>query len=589
MSSSSSASNIIDLTEDNDDITIQNVGIKRNINSIEDNDTSVTSVSQQIEAMRKKKAMEYNATHTITSSSPSTTKRNTWQPFYLFASKSFDVHVHEPNCIRMSDIFYEEPDSSNPIIEIFIFNFLIDLPALSTWLDKFIANSAVHVHVFHGESSHGSAMPLSYPESQRDRFEQLYYNWSFTKIQITQQWGSHHSKVFVIFYSKGVRLVIHTANLRENDVYGMTQGCWIQDFPPKAQDLDGVCSEESEFESDLCFYFSHLSPESPKDDNGRANLAALLAKLKKYDFSAAEVILIPSVPGRHSSQLCRLGHTKLRSMLRTHVGPSPHSSVIGMQVSSLSSLGPNQTFLKELAVSMRATINCTLPAINKTAHLTDVEIVWATLQQVGRSVMGYVSGGSMPCQSSTIRESGNGAVPGPVKEGVRICMRKWQGVRGKVFHSPHIKTFYRYYIVDGQPELMWLFLGSHNLSQAAWGKLEKNDSQLFIKSYELGVLFLPAKIRTCRRIFSCSPSNSLLGTDHTISTSATTSGTVTTPPRFIVSADQSSSMEIAFPLPHLIPAPLYNFSDIGPDNTPWVSDMVTKVPDRLGRVLDGGM
>jgi len=29
------------------------------------------------------------------------------------------------------------------------------------------------------------------------------------------------------------------------------------------------------------------------------------------------------------------------------------------------------------------------------------------------------------------------------------------------------------------------------LSKAAWGSYEKNNSQLFIRSYELGVLFLP--------------------------------------------------------------------------------------------------
>ena len=32
---------------------------------------------------------------------------------------------------------------------------------------------------------------------------------------------------------------------------------------------------------------------------------------------------------------------------------------------------------------------------------------------------------------------------------------------------------------------------SANLSKAAWGALEKNQSQLFIRSYELGVVFLP--------------------------------------------------------------------------------------------------
>lgn len=35
-------------------------------------------------------------------------------------------------------------------------------------------------------------------------------------------------------------------------------------------------------------------------------------------------------------------------------------------------------------------------------------------------------------------------------------------------------------------------LHSANLSKAAWGALEKNGTQLMIRSYELGVLFLPA-------------------------------------------------------------------------------------------------
>ena len=35
------------------------------------------------------------------------------------------------------------------------------------------------------------------------------------------------------------------------------------------------------------------------------------------------------------------------------------------------------------------------------------------------------------------------------------------------------------------------FFSSANLSKAAWGALEKNGSQLMIRSYEIGVLFLP--------------------------------------------------------------------------------------------------
>lgn len=40
--------------------------------------------------------------------------------------------------------------------------------------------------------------------------------------------------------------------------------------------------------------------------------------------------------------------------------------------------------------------------------------------------------------------------------------------------------------------ICFICLHSANLSKAAWGALEKNGSQLMIRSYELGVLFLPS-------------------------------------------------------------------------------------------------
>ena len=71
-------------------------------------------------------------------------------------------------------------------------------------------------------------------------------------------------------------------------------------------------------------------------------------------------------------------------------------------------------------------------------------------------------------------------------------------------------------------ELEWFLLTSANLSQAAWGVLQKNNSTLYIKSYELGVLFIPtlfaaATAAVCMSknnihgVFSCTPYNNILG------------------------------------------------------------------------------
>lgn len=36
-----------------------------------------------------------------------------------------------------------------------------------------------------------------------------------------------------------------------------------------------------------------------------------------------------------------------------------------------------------------------------------------------------------------------------------------------------------------------LYFGSHNFSAAAWGNLEKNETQIAIANWEIGVLFGP--------------------------------------------------------------------------------------------------
>ncbi|PIO55448.1 hypothetical protein TELCIR_23165, partial [Teladorsagia circumcincta] len=49
-------------------------------------------------------------------------------------------------------------------------------------------------------------------------------------------------------------------------------------------------------------------------------------------------------------------------------------------------------------------------------------------------------------------------------------------------------------IVDGVPQ--WILVTSANLSKAAWGDLQKNKTQLMVRSYELGVLIMdPERVK----------------------------------------------------------------------------------------------
>jgi len=51
--------------------------------------------------------------------------------------------------------------------------------------------------------------------------------------------------------------------------------------------------------------------------------------------------------------------------------------------------------------------------------------------------------------------------------------------------------------------IAWVCLTSSNLSKAAWGTLQKNNSQLFCRHWELGLLFTPATLARKSNGFSC--------------------------------------------------------------------------------------
>ena len=54
------------------------------------------------------------------------------------------------------------------------------------------------------------------------------------------------------------------------------------------------------------------------------------------------------------------------------------------------------------------------------------------------------------------------------------------------------KTYLRY---EEEKKVGWVCLTSANLSQAAWGTLQKNDTQFMIRHFEAGVLFIPSLVK----------------------------------------------------------------------------------------------
>ncbi|KAF3833065.1 hypothetical protein F7725_026730 [Dissostichus mawsoni] len=101
-------------------------------------------------------------------------------------------------------------------------------------------------------------------------------------------------------------------------------------------------------------------------------------------------------------------------------------------------------------------------------------------------VVCFLPGGSLPYSIQTAQK----------QLWLHSFFHRWKAdATGRSHAMPHIKTYMR--ASPDFTQLAWFFVTSANLSKAAWGAMEKNNTQVMVRSYELGVLYVPsAFVRT---------------------------------------------------------------------------------------------
>lgn len=297
----------------------------------------------------------------------------------------------------------------------------------------------------------------------------------------------------LLLYNDGLRVVIHTANLVDGDWAQKTQGIWVSPlFPPlPAPGGDSIGDSVTHFKRDLLEYLSAYRHQ---------RLTAWIDIARRHDFSAAKVYLVASVPGRHvgNRKHC-FGHMKLRHVL-SRSGPELAAvagwPVIG-QFSSIGSLGASADvwLCGEWLASISA-VRSGRELLNASAK-PQLQLVFPSVDNVRTSLEGYVAGGSLPYSINTAHR----------QPWLNTFLHQWKSDScGRSWASPHIKTYTR--VSPDASRLAWFLVTSANLSKAAWGSLEKNASQLMIRSYELGVLFLPQHFGACDGSFVTNPQHS---------------------------------------------------------------------------------
>ncbi|XP_071079809.1 tyrosyl-DNA phosphodiesterase 1-like [Haliotis cracherodii] len=363
-----------------------------------------------------------------------------------------------------------------------------------------------------------------------------YPNITCCQAKLDIMYGTHHTKMMLLLYDEGLRVVIHTANLIERDWYQKSQGVWVSPVFPKlpADQITGDGKVQgdspSHFKQDLLQYIAAY----------RAHKLTVWEKhIKAHDMSTAKVHIIGSVPGRHiGDQKSCWGHMKLRKVLQRQ-GPDASRvklwPVIG-QFSSIGSLGPTAEswVCNEWLQSLSSTRGM---SVTPKANMT---LVFPSVDNVRVSLEGYPAGTSVPYTMKTAQK----------QKYIHQHFRQWKSEgRGRSRACPHIKTYVR--PSPDSTELAWFLVTSANLSKAAWGAFEKNGSQLMIRSYEIGVLFLPSH-------FGCE----------------------TLPATNDAEEAVARSDEVVFPLPYDLPLTPYVKGD-----RPWMMDVpCVRAPDTNGNM-----
>ena len=188
---------------------------------------------------------------------------------------------------------------------------------------------------------------------------------------VVPSFGTHHSKFLFIAYDTHIRICIHTANYIACDWGDKTEGVWMQDFPLKAAGAGG----SSTFEEDLVDYVTKTGwPGGVRADGTRCGPNAL----RQYDYSAAHVALVASVPGSHDGT--RYGTRRMRALLeRERFDPRGVGAPMVWQFTS------NGTVRTNLLDEFRDAFCAGRTSEGKPLGRGQVRLVWPTVEEVRRS------------------------------------------------------------------------------------------------------------------------------------------------------------------------------------------------------------
>lgn len=387
----------------------------------------------------------------------------------------------------------------DPLIkQAWIFNFCFDINWTMQHFDQDVRD-LVDVKIVHGSWRKEDGNRLTIQEHLK--------NWkNVQEIQayMPDAFGTHHSKMIILFkHDDTAQVIIHTANMLEQDWEHMTQAVWrspllplLQD-PAKAEEELARIGSGARFKHDLLRYTKAYG----------SKLKLLTEQLTKHDFSEVKAALLASVPSFQQGSdppLEAWGHLALRNVLASRFRKSnkPTTSTqpqhLVSQVSSIARLPA--TWLDETIYTA-----ATPPPVSGKLQVKPptTSIIYPTPSDMRNALTGYATGGSIhtKVQSTAQQKQVTLLRPQFNRWGAQSSNSSTQARRHNI--PPHIKTYICYNSKSTSsnptPDIDWALVTSANLSTQAWGtapKLPKgvkdpDQAVVHIQSFEIGVLVWP--------------------------------------------------------------------------------------------------
>ena len=375
---------------------------------------------------------------------------------------------------------------------------------------------------------HGSWRKEDRNRIQIEEAAKRYPNVSVTTAYMPEAYGTHHSKMCVLFrHDDLAQIIIMTGNYIRQD-WIMSQALWKSPLLPFGQSEirqnPGVFSMGSgqRFKKDFMAYLGSYGNK----------LKDLASHLSQYEFGEIRAALIASTPGKQNirgmdpDNETLWGWPGLKHILKSiapQEEPSTSQSQINIQISSVASVGErwlSSTFLPALSSCKKHQIGNergknSASDTSKANGNIKFSIVFPTAAEIRRSLNGYVSGASIHMKTSTAAQakqlsvirpmlchwsntggrtgfsSSNTALPSflqPRKPNENTDPKARQTHRGRA--APHIKTYIRF-TSPAATSIDWAMMTSANLSTQAWGAAASEIGDVRISSYEIGVVVWP--------------------------------------------------------------------------------------------------